>query len=441
MPTPAPDDTIAAWASRFAPVEVVRMLLLLVTLAAAQAATADIAPVRNAATVRAALAELDRTHDATVAEIVELTQIPAPPFKEAARAAAYAAKFRAAGLRDVSIDAEGNVTGLRPGTDRAAKLVVLSAHLDTVFPEGTDVTVRREGTKLFAPGIGDDTRGLAVLLAYARAMDAAKVATRAPILFVGTVGEEGRGDLRGVRHLLTKGPYRGRVGAFFSMDGADPSRVTIGGVGSKRYRVTFKGPGGHSYGAFGIVNPAAAMAGAIAELYAVVPAKTPRTTYAASVVGGGTSVNAIPNSVFVDVDMRSEDGGELARLEQRFLAIVDRAVAAENVARSTRFGTVSAVREVIGDRPAGATPRTAPLVTTTAASVAAMGFTPDFNASSTDSNVAMNLGIPAVTIESGGQAGRAHAPDEWIDVAKPESVRGMSVGLLAVVAAAGLASR
>lgn len=406
--------------------------------AAAQTPRADVAAVRDSAGYRAAMAAVAADYDRFVAELIALTEIPAPPFKEAARARAYADKFRALGLRDVAIDAVGNVTGLRPGTDPAAKPIVLSAHLDTVFPEGTKVTVRREGTRLMAPGIGDDTRGLATVLAYVRALDAAGVRTRAPILFVGTVGEEGRGDLRGVRHLLTKGAYAGRVAAFFSIDGSDPARVTTGGVGSKRYHIVFDGPGGHSYGAFGIVNPVAAMGAAVAAIYRIVPPTAPKTTYSASVVGGGTSVNAIPAQTFVDIDMRSEDAAALATLEKQVLGIVASSVAAENAARSTRVGKVSADPQPIGDRPAGRTPNDSRIAQVTAAAVTASGFTPSFDASSTDSNIAMALGIPAVTIGAGGRAGRAHAEDEWIDVAKPEGVRGMGVGLLAVLAMAGM---
>lgn len=387
---------------------------------------------------KAAVASLDAGHDRFVDEIVELTEIPSPPLKEAKRASAYAAKLRALGLSDVTIDPEGNVIGLRPGTDAAAKFMVISAHLDTVFPEGTPVTVRREGTKLHAPGIGDDTRSLAVLLAYVRALDAAKIRTRQPILFVATVGEEGQGDLRGVRYLFNKGAFKDRIAAFYSMDGTNPARVTIGGVGSLRYRVTFKGPGGHSYGAFGIVNPMAAMAGAIDRLYRIEVPKSPKTTYSASVTGGGTSVNSIPAEVFVEIDMRSEQAAALAALDKQFGAAVADAVAAENAARSTRFGKVSAEAKLIGERPAGATPRTARLVQTTSAAIAAMGYTPEYEASSSDSNVAMSLGIPAITIGSGGISARAHSLDEYIDVAKPESLKGMTVGLLALLSVTGM---
>ena len=196
---------------------------------------------------KTAVATLDRDHDRMVQDIVTLTEIPAPPFKEAAKGKAYMAMLQAAGLGDVEMDGEGNVMGLRRGTGPAGgPVVVLAAHLDTVFPEGTAVKVRREGTRLFAPGVGDDTRSLAVLLAYARAMDAAKIRTRSDILFVGDVGEEGPGDLRGMRYLFGKGKYKDRIKAFFSMDGTDAARVTFGAVGSRRYRVTFHGPGGHS---------------------------------------------------------------------------------------------------------------------------------------------------------------------------------------------------
>ncbi len=289
-----------------------------------------------------------------------------------------------------------------------------------------------------APGVGDDTRSLAVLLAYVRALDAAKIETEKDILFVGTVGEEGPGDLRGVRHFFTQGAYKDRVAAFFSFDGSDPTRVVTGAVGSKRYRATFKGPGGHSFGAFGLVNPMAAMARATADLYELEVPVSPKTTYSASVTGGGVSVNSIPAEVFTEYDMRSESPEALADLEGKLLAIFDKAVADENAARSTSQGEVSLDLRKIGDRPAGGTPLEAALVRDVAAAIREMGYEPKFNASSTDANIPMSLGIPAVTVGSGGSGGRAHALDEWIDVEPVETVRGMSVGLLAILAAAGV---
>lgn len=379
-------------------------------------------------------------HARTVADIIRLTEIPAPPFGETRRAEAFRADFEAHGLKDVRVDAEGNVTGVRPGrrTNGKGPFVGVAAHLDTVFPAGTDVTVRREGWRLAAPGIGDNARSLATLLAWIRALDAAGLDAESDILFVGTVGEEGVGDLRGVRRLFKDGPYAGRIEAFISVDGSDPNGVVTGGVGSRRYRVDFNGPGGHSFGAFGIVNPMTAMAGAVTRLYAVSPPTSPRTTYSASVTGGGTSVNAIPNSVFLEVDMRSEDPRALADLDRTFQALVKEAVVAENASRSTAYGAVTAELRVIGDRPAGRTPSDSRLVRTTRSALSILGFDPAEESSSTDANLPMSLGIPAVTIGAGGRGGRAHAPDEWIDVEPEEMVRGMSVGLLTLLAMAGL---
>jgi acetylornithine deacetylase/succinyl-diaminopimelate desuccinylase-like protein len=394
--------------------------------------------IRASPGFKAASAYLDRTHEQIVEETIELTEIPAPPFKEKARGEAFLTKLKASGLSDVEMDAEGNVMGLRRGTGPAGgPVVVLAAHRDTVFPEGTDVTVRREGTRLHAPGVGDDSHALAVELAFIRALDAAKIRTKKDILFVADVGEEGPGDLRGMRYLFGKGKYKDRIAAFFSMDGTAADRVTYGAVGSRRYRVTFKGPGGHSYGAFGLVNPMAALGTTIVEMNRIKTPSEPRTTYMTSVVGGGTSVNSIPNSVWLEVDMRSESAPELARLDARFHAIVQAAVEAENTARSTRAGRITAEFEMIGDRPTGATRADAPIVQLTAAAVRAAGYTPRLGASSTDSNIPISLGIPAVTIGAGGRGGRAHALDEWIDVAKPESLRGMTVGLAALLAMAG----
>lgn len=315
---------------------------------------------------------------------------------------------------------------------------MIAAHLDTVFPEGTPVKVRREGTRLFAPGIGDDTRGLAVLLAYARAMKESGIKVRQDIVFVGNVGEEGPGDLRGVRYLLTKGKYKDRVKAFFSMDGTDASRIVVGGVGSKRYRITYKGPGGHSYGAFGLVNPMVAMSQTVVDFYKLpVPAK-PKATYSASVTGGGTSVNSIPNEVFMEFDMRSESREELAKVEKAFLAIVQKSVEGENAARSTKEGPISADVKLIGDRPAGETAATEQIVRNAEAIVRAKGLTPKPSFSSTDSNMAMSLGIPAVTIGSGGLGDRSHSLDEWIDVEKTKSLEGASIGLGILLATAGV---
>lgn len=400
---------------------------------------ASVAAVMGSPGYRIAVDTLAREHDRTVRDIVTLTEIPAPPFGENARGRVYLEMLRAHGLRDVEADAVGNVMGVRPGTG-GGRLVVVAAHMDTVFPAGTDVTVRRDGTRLFAPGVGDDTRSLAVLLAFIRAMDAARISTEADILFVGDVGEEGLGNLRGMRHLFGAGRYKDRIGAFITVDSPEMSGIAIGGIGSRRYRVTFRGPGGHSYGAFGLVSPMYAMAQAVLELSRTAVPEHPRTTFSASVVGGGSSVNALPEEVWLEVDLRSQDAAELTRLERRFRKIVTDAVHSENHARSTMEGEVVAELVLVGDRPAGATDPAGDLVRTATDAIAAHGFLPHHVFSSTDANIAMSLGIPAVKIGSGGSGGRGHSLGEWIDVEKSASVRGMAAGLTTILATAGMAS-
>src|SRR5262245_26773040 len=287
------------------------LALLLVQSSQPPSADAAVKRVVDHPLVVQAMAALDRDHDRMVREIITLTEIPAPPFNEAARGQAFLAMLKDAGLTNVERDPEGNVMGLRKGTG-GGPLVAIAAHLDTVFPEGTDVKVKRDNTRLAAPGVGDDTRSLAVLLAIVRAMNAARIETTSDILFVGDVGEEGKGDLRGMKYLFTKGPYRDRIKTFISIDGSGSGEdITHGAVGSKRYRVTFKGPGGHSYGAFGLVNPAYAMASAIQKFSKLTVPSSPKTTFNVGVVGGGTSVNSIPFESWMEIDMRSEAPAEL----------------------------------------------------------------------------------------------------------------------------------
>lgn len=396
----------------------------------------DIAAIIRHPSFKAAVEKLDADHDRIVEDIVTLTEIPAPPFKEDRRAAAYLEMLRAHGLEEVEQDEVGNVMGLRRGAGNGA-LMVVAAHLDTVFPEGTDVTVRREGTRLYAPGVGDDTRSLAVLLGFIRAMDAAGIRTRNDILFVGDVGEEGLGDLRGIRHLFTKGRYRDKIETFITVDSPQVDKIVVGGVGSKRYSVRFKGPGGHSFGAFGIVNPMYPMAQAVVELGRIQVPESPRTTFCASIVGGGTSVNAIPEEAWVDIDLRSESAEELTKLDARWREIVAAAAEQENGTRSTREGAITVEIRTLGDRPAGNTPVDADIVQYATAALRANGFAPKHHASSTDSNIPMSLGIPAIKIGSGGTGGRAHSLGEWIDVEKTASLSGMTTSLATILAVAG----
>jgi acetylornithine deacetylase/succinyl-diaminopimelate desuccinylase-like protein len=402
------------------------------------AADAAMKATVESAGFKAAAAALDRDFERHIADTIRLTEIASPPFKEAARGQAYLELLKQHGLSDVEMDAEGNVMGLRRGTG-GGPIIAIAAHLDTVFPEGTNVTVKRTGTRLAAPGVGDDSRSLAVLLALIRAMDAAKIRTKADILFVGDVGEEGPGDLRGMKFLFTKGKYKDRIAMFISADGTDAgSSIVNGAVGSKRYRVTFKGPGGHSYGDFGIVSPAFAMANAMKKFGALTVPASPKTTFSVGVVGGGTSVNSIPFETWMDIDMRSESRAELDRLDAAFKSLVAAAVAEENAARSTAKGKIVADVKITGDRPSGHTAASETIVQIASASVRSFGLTPSLTFSSTDSNIPISLGIPAITLDAGGASDRAHALDEWIDVEKTSSLRGMRIMLATLVTLAGM---
>lgn len=416
------------------------VLVLCASPVLGQTPEAAIQRVKGAPAFSTAAQFLDRDYDRFVRELIQLTEIPAPRFQEAARGTAYLALLQDAGLTDVERDAEGNVMGVWKGTGNSARgpMLAVLAHLDTVFPEGTNVRVKRSGTRLEAPGIGDDTRGLAMMLTAIRAMRASGFRTVDDILFVGNVGEEGEGDLRGVKFLLSKGKYKDRIRQFIAIDGGEQSYLTTGAVGSKRYRVTFKGPGGHSYGAFGLVSPSLAMGNAIQRFSRVQVPAAPKTTFNVGVVGGGTSVNSIPADVFMDVDMRSESPAELEKLDHAFKQLVAAAVAEENQTRSTTQGRVSADIKLIGDRPAGKTANDTMLVQLVSATVSSFGLRPIYETSSTDANIPISMGIPAVTIGRGGSGGRGHSLDEWTDVEKTGSVQGALVAITMFVAAAGM---
>ncbi len=411
-------------------------VLVLSTAVAAQSPDASVRRILGSAAFQQASASIERDYDRFVRELVTLTEIPAPPFKESARAKAYLAMLKESGLEATEMDAEGNVMGVRRGTG-GGPMVAVVAHLDTVFPAATDVRVKRQGTRLMAPGVGDNTRGAALMLAVVRAITAGQFRTAADILFVGNVGEEGEGDLRGVKFLLQQGRYKDRIRQFIAIDGGDQAVITRGGVGSRRYRVVFNGPGGHSYGAFGLVNPAFAMGDAIAKLSRLQVPAEPKTTFNVGVVSGGTSVNSIPAEVQMTVDIRSVSCTELKKVNEAFLALVREAVATENAVRSTMEGRVVADPKPIGDRPCGETPVDSPIVRTAAAALKAFGLTPAYGSSSTDANVPMSMGIPAITIGRGGHGGRSHAPDEWTDVAKPAAVHAVQVVLTVILAVAG----
>ena len=363
------------------------------------------------AAVKAAVQAARDDEARTIEDQVRLCEVPAPPFKEQARAKVYADDFRALGLKNVRIDKEGNVLGERPGL-AARPHLVFSAHLDTVFPEGTDVSVKREGNVLRGPGIGDDCRGLAVVLAVVRAMNTANVQTPGTITFVGTVGEEGLGDLRGVKALFRE-TLKGQIDRFVSLDGTGLG-ITHIGVGSLRYRVTFKGPGGHSYGAFGMANPIHALGRAMAAVGDFQVPREPKTTFNVGRIGGGTSVNSIPFEGWMEIDMRSADPASLKSVDANFHKAVDTALAEENE-RWNNNGRLTVDKQLVGDRPAGSTPADSPIVEAAVSVTKALGFAVTLDEGSTDSNIAMSMGIPAVTIDGGGRGTAAHALGEAFD--------------------------
>jgi tripeptide aminopeptidase len=401
-------------------------ILLLAAMAGAQDVTAILAD----STVKAALDAARRNEARLIDEQARICEIPAPPFKEDVRGRELERLFRAAGLHDVRIDKAGNVMGARPGA-AARPNVVIAAHLDTVFPEETNVKVTREGAVLKGPGIGDDCRGLAVLLGIIRALDEGKVRTPGTITFVADTGEEGLGDLRGMKSLFGDS-MKGQIDKFVSIDGSGLS-ITNRGVGSLRYRVGFSAPGGHSFGAFGNANPIQAMGRAIAKIDAIeVPAK-PKTTFNVGRVGGGTSVNAIPFESWMEVDMRSEEKDSLETLHFKFKAAVADAVAEENK-RWNNKGAVAVKLDLVGDRPVGTTAESSAIVQIAIAVNKAFGSMVTLGDSSTDSNVPMSLGIPAITIGGGGRGTGSHSPGETWDSA--DSYLGTERALVLIVALA-----
>ncbi|HEX3560665.1 MAG TPA: M20/M25/M40 family metallo-hydrolase [Pyrinomonadaceae bacterium] len=373
--------------------------------------------------VRRALRFFEEQAESFDEEHARLCSIPAPPFGESERAEVLRARLVECGLEGARVDAEGNCVALRRGR-LERPLLVLSAHLDTVFPAGTDCAVRRDGGgRMRAPGVADDGCGLAALLALARAFRECGIETEGSLLFVGTVGEEGEGNLRGVRHLLTAGEWAGRVDAFISIDGPGLERITHAALASRRYRVRCRGAGGHSWGDFGTANPVHALGRAVARLAAYPAPKQPRTTFNVGRIEGGCGVNVIPREASMDVDLRSESAEELSRLDAFFRRAAREAAEDENSARRAGASPLELEVKLIGDRPGGATPPTATLVRLAVEATRSLGSRPFLDCSSTDSNLAISMGLPAVTIGAGGTSGNTHTLEEWYDP------RGRDLGL------------
>ncbi len=359
--------------------------------------------------VRAARHHIERSDESTLVRQAALSAIPAPTGAEGARGAHLATLFRDAGLSDVAVDEVGNVTGWM-GT-RRDDAVVLSAHLDTVFGEELDVSVERSGARLAGPGISDNARGLAALVTVAEALVRARVATRRPVRFTATVGEEGHGDLRGVRHLFD----RSRPHAFIALDGAGIERIVHRALGARRYRVTYRGPGGHSWAAFGVANPANAVGRATALLADLQMPHSPRSTCAVVRLGGGTGLNSIPQEGWFDLDLRSEDPRALGQIDHAVQGVLARALSEENSHRTSGTPPLQLDLRRVGDRPSGLTPRAHPLVQTAIAATRALGRSHELTCASTDANVPIALGVPAIALGAGGHAGDAHLPTEWYE--------------------------
>jgi acetylornithine deacetylase/succinyl-diaminopimelate desuccinylase-like protein len=385
--------------------------------------------------VEQALRFFESNAAAITEEHIRICSIPATPFAEQQRAEYLAERFRQLGLSDVTIDDEGNCLGLFKGRS-SSPLIIVSAHLDTVFAAGTNFTVRREGDRLLAPGIADDGCGLAALIAIVQSLRAAQIKLEGSILFVGTVGEEGEGNLRGVRYLLTRGSWSRRtIDAFLSFDGPGIDRLTHRALGSRRYRVEFIGAGGHSWGDFGLPNPVHAIGRAISRLAAYPAPKDPRTTFNVGSITGGTSVNAIPSQAAMEVDLRSAGDTELRRLDAFFRRAMKEAAEEENAARRPGDPPLKLHVEMIGERPSGETPADSPLVKLAIETTRLLGVEPRLDQSSTDSNLPISLGIPAITLGAGGTSGASHTLAEWYD--PRERDKGLKRGLLVILGLVG----
>lgn len=364
--------------------------------------------------VRSARMRLAASGPEVLAEQLRIVRIPAPTLDEEERARFLETRLLEIGLQEVARDDVGNVLGRlpRPAEPDAAPVVV-AAHLDTVFPRDVALEPRREGERIHAPGIADNARGLAALVALARVMVETGIRTGPPVWFAGTVGEEGGGDLLGVKHLFREGTGFRTAAGFISLDGTGLRRIVHRAIGARRVRVTAMGPGGHSWADWGAANPIHALGGAIAALGELALTGDARTTLTVARIGGGTSINVIPAEGWIEVDLRSEDAEALARLggevERRVLA----AVAEENGRRRADSLSLRAEIRVIGDRPAGAVAREETLVRSAILATRAVGATPELSASSTDANVPISLGIPSVTLGAGGESGGIHTLGEW----------------------------
>lgn len=379
---------------------------------------------------------MHQTDDQTLAEQLALVRIPAPSFAEQARGEHVLARFRQMGLGTPRRDEVGNVLGEWVPAGARGAPVVVAAHLDTVFPPETDVEPRRKGKRIHAPGITDNCRGLAGMLAVARVLAESGARAKHPVLFAATVGEEGIGDLRGVKHLFREGGGLRDAAACVALDGSGMRRIVHRAIGSRRLRIEAEGPGGHSWSDRGAPNPVLALAAAAAEIARMPLPHPERSSLTVARIGGGSSINSIPSQAWMELDMRSEATDVLGPMEEGVRARLDRAVEAENAARRNGTPPLRLRVQVIGDRPSGQTAEDHPLVRAAAAITASLGAHAELVGSSTDANVPMALGIPSIAIGVGGDSGGIHTLDEWY--ANDGGALGVERALLVVLAAAGV---
>ncbi len=382
-------------------------------------AAAPVARIAALAPVEAAAAWFLAHEEQLIERQMELTSIPAPPFGESARAEWLAGHFRELGLQEVEIDGIGNVIGVYPGIAATAepKYLAITAHIDTVFPSGTVVTMRRDGNRLYGPGISDNGAGVTALLALAGALRHAEIRTQWPVLFIGNVGEEGEGDVRGMRYIFAEQRWRDAIAATLVLDGAGTDTIVTEALGSKRFLVTLFGPGGHSWSDFGTANPIVILAHAIDSFSRTPVPASPKTTFNIGVISGGTSVNSIPESAGIKVDIRSVADEQIERLERALREAVERAISQEP---RTSFGGrshsgLSADIKLIGSRPAARLNAESPMLTIIQAVDSQLGNNARLQRASTDANIPLSQGREAVAIGAGGAGGGAHTLHEWYD--------------------------
>ena len=384
----------------------------------------EIASLAVLPATRAAFAWLRAEEPQFAAWQLEMARVPAPPFGEAARGEWLQERFRALGLNEVHTDEVGNVFGVNPGRQIAKppkQYTALSAHIDTVFPAGTPLNLRQHGSRLYGPGVSDNGAGAVALLAVAGALRAAKIPLATPLLFIGNVGEEGEGDLRGMRHIFSQPNWKNSIRQSLILDGAGSDTIVAEALGSRRFEIIVRGPGGHSWSDFGIPNPILVLAHAIHSFSLTVLPTSPKTTFNVGVVRGGTSVNSIPESASMRVDIRSTSMAEMERLEAALRLAVEHAVEAES--RSSERRSPSQKRssgltyEVvpIGNRPAGELDRNARILNVIRAVDAHLGNAAQIQRASTDANIPLSLGREAIAIGGGGVGGGAHTLQEWFD--------------------------